>query len=67
MRRRGGLYAGGSFSSSTASLSMMTKSLLVCIVALFGYSLGEVVVGDEKNFDLLIKENKYVLAEFYAP
>merc|ERR1711998_350700 len=48
---------------------MMTKQslLLVCIVGLFAYSLGEVVVGDEKNFDLLIKENKYVLAEFYAP
>jgi len=50
-------------------VAMMTKQslLLVCIVGLFAYSLGEVVVGDEKNFDLLIKENKYVLAEFYAP
>jgi len=27
----------------------------------------DVVVGTEKNFDSLLKENKFVLAEFYAP
>merc|ERR1712196_75309 len=27
----------------------------------------DVVVGNEKNFEDLIKENKFVLAEFYAP
>ena len=40
----------------------------VCVLALAGTcSANDVVVGTEKNFDSLLKENKFVLAEFYAP
>merc|ERR1711968_249378 len=53
----------------SVAVAMMTKQslLLVCIVGLFAYSLGEVVVGNEKNFDQLVSGSKFVLAEFYAP
>jgi hypothetical protein len=48
---------------------MMSRLVFVgCILALVGTcSAGDVVVGTEKNFDSLLKDNKFVLAEFYAP
>jgi len=50
---------------------MMARSIaltLFGIVALASRTIADdVLVGTEKNFEGIIKENKYVLAEFYAP
>jgi len=43
------------------------KLACVAALALIASSISEVIVGTEKNWDALIKDNKFVLAEFYAP
>jgi protein disulfide-isomerase A1 len=46
----------------------MLHRQLLCIAALvLAGSSADVVVGNEKNFETLINDNKFVLAEFYAP
>jgi hypothetical protein len=53
--------------------NMRILSALIAVVALAGFGRSEeaaesdVVVLTNDNFDDFLKENKYVLAEFYAP
>jgi len=46
----------------------MMKLFLFAVMCLCASTMADdVVVGTEKNFDVMLKENKHVLAEFYAP
>merc|ERR1711998_231629 len=52
------------------AMSAAMSSALRCIVAALCVTLAaadDVVVGSEKNFDDLLKDTKFVLAELYAP
>ena len=55
--------------TESRAIPMRRSMKLACVaaLALIASSISEVIVGTEKNWDALIKDNKFVLAEFYAP